>query len=240
MVDCKKRMFRAFKLIDLTFSFFYSMSSLFLSYSLILSLFWSLLSHLSLSLTLSLIHYLIFCFSLCFSVSHSPSLTVKCLSMSLHLSSLSLSHTHTLSLCLSSSLSVLFHSPSLFIACLSMVLHISISLTHTHTISHTKSHTCFILNSPILLWMSLFFEATKWHECAILSSHTMTTTLLRRVYTSGFRMRFPHCIAIFYYLPWLSKIKVSYKKLQRNAVNACGNRMCKLSFTSFSADHRDE
>jgi len=42
-------------------------------------------------------------------------------------------------------------------------------------------------------------------------------------------MRFPHCIAIFCYLPWLSKTKVSYKKSQHNEENACGNRMCKIS-----------
>ncbi len=46
-------------------------------------------------------------------------------------------------------------------------------------------------------------------------------------------IRFPHVFTalrcIFYYLPWLSKTKVSYKKLQCSAVNACGNRMCKLS-----------
>jgi len=54
---------------------------------------------------------------------------------------------------------------------------------------------------------------------------------LRHIYTSGFRMHFLHCVAIFYYLPWLSKTKVIYKKLQQNSVN-CGNWMCKLSFTS--------
>ena len=37
-----------------------------------------------------------------------------------------------------------------------------------------------------------------------------------------------HCD--FYYFPRLSKTKVSYKKLQRSVVNACGNQMCKLSF----------
>ncbi len=55
-----------------------------------------------------------------------------------------------------------------------------------------------------------------------------TLGLIRRIYTSGFRMHFPHCVAIFYNLPWLSKTKVSYKKSQCNVVNACGNRMCKL------------
>jgi len=45
-------------------------------------------------------------------------------------------------------------------------------------------------------------------------------------------MCFLHCIAIFYNLPWLSKTKVSYKKSQRNAENAWGNRMCKLSLNN--------
>jgi len=45
-------------------------------------------------------------------------------------------------------------------------------------------------------------------------------------------MRFPHCVANFYYLPWFCSIKVSNKKSHRNAVNACGNGMCKLSFTN--------
>jgi len=54
---------------------------------------------------------------------------------------------------------------------------------------------------------------------------------LRLVYTSGFCMRFPHCIAIFHKLPRLSKTKVFYEKLQLSSVNACGNRMCKLSLT---------
>ncbi len=48
-----------------------------------------------------------------------------------------------------------------------------------------------------------------------------------------FRMRFPHafsaCVANFHELPWLSETKVIYKKSQHSAVNACGNRMCKLS-----------
>jgi len=42
---------------------------------------------------------------------------------------------------------------------------------------------------------------------------------------------FRSALQFFYNLPWLSKTKVSYKKSQRNAVNACENRMCKLSFT---------
>ncbi len=36
----------------------------------------------------------------------------------------------------------------------------------------------------------------------------------------------------FYNFPWFCSIKVSYKKLQCNAENACGNRMCKCNFTA--------
>jgi len=50
------------------------------------------------------------------------------------------------------------------------------------------------------------------------------------VYTSDFRMRLPHYVAIFYNLPWFCSIKVSNKKSQPNAVNACGNRMYKCAF----------
>jgi len=64
----------------------------------------------------------------------------------------------------------------------------------------------------------------------IIVEGSVVVSHLRLVYTSGFRMRFPHCVAIFHKLPWLSKTKVFYKKSQRSAVNACGNRMCKLSF----------
>jgi len=39
-----------------------------------------------------------------------------------------------------------------------------------------------------------------------------------------------HCIAIFYNLPWFCSIKVSNKKWQLNAENACGNWMCKRAF----------
>jgi len=39
-------------------------------------------------------------------------------------------------------------------------------------------------------------------------------------------------VAIFHNLPWLSKTKVIYKKSQRSAVNACGNRMCKRGLNS--------
>jgi len=38
-------------------------------------------------------------------------------------------------------------------------------------------------------------------------------------------------LQFFYYLTWLCKTKVNYKKLQRNVVNACGNQICKLRFS---------
>ncbi len=47
------------------------------------------------------------------------------------------------------------------------------------------------------------------------------------VYTSSLHLRYPHCVAIFYNLPWFWSIKVSNKKSQCNAENACGNQICK-------------
>jgi len=44
---------------------------------------------------------------------------------------------------------------------------------------------------------------------------------LSLVYTSGFRMHFPHCVAIFHKLPWLSETKVIYKKIAKQ----CGQLM---------------
>ncbi len=44
--------------------------------------------------------------------------------------------------------------------------------------------------------------------------------VLSRVYTSGFCMRLPNCVAIFYYLPYLSKAKVRNRKTKDNAKNA--------------------
>jgi len=44
-------------------------------------------------------------------------------------------------------------------------------------------------------------------------------------------MHLPHCVTIFYNVPWFCSIKVSNKKLQCNAENACGNRMCERTFT---------
>jgi len=44
-------------------------------------------------------------------------------------------------------------------------------------------------------------------------------------------MQLPHCVVIFDYLPWFGSIKVINKKLQPNAENACGNRICKRAFT---------
>jgi len=44
-------------------------------------------------------------------------------------------------------------------------------------------------------------------------------------------MRLPHCVAIFYKILWFRSTNVIYEKLQRNAENACGNRMCKQALT---------
>ncbi len=45
-------------------------------------------------------------------------------------------------------------------------------------------------------------------------------------------MHLPLCIAIFYNLPWFCSIKGRNKKLQCNAENAWGNRMCKCAFNN--------
>ncbi len=42
-----------------------------------------------------------------------------------------------------------------------------------------------------------------------IGSRLFCISMLRCVYTSDFLMHFPHCIAIFYYLPWLSKTKIN-------------------------------
>jgi hypothetical protein len=47
-------------------------------------------------------------------------------------------------------------------------------------------------------------------------------------------MRLPHCVTIFYNLRWFCSIKVSNRKLQRNAENTCGNWMCKRAFIDAS------
>jgi len=47
-------------------------------------------------------------------------------------------------------------------------------------------------------------------------------------------MPLPHCVAIFYNLPWFCSIKVSNENSQCNAENACQNRMCKRAFTIFN------
>jgi len=63
------------------------------------------------------------------------------------------------------------------------------------------------------------------------SSSNLNLRLTKAEFTHlVFRMRLPHCIAIFYNLPWFFSIKVSSKKSQRNVENACGNRMCKRTF----------
>jgi hypothetical protein len=50
-------------------------------------------------------------------------------------------------------------------------------------------------------------------------------------------MCLPRCVAIFYNLSWFCSIKVSNKKLQCNAENACGNRMCKRYSRTAVYDH---
>jgi len=82
----------------------------------------------------------------------------------------------------------------------------------------TCKFECLVLN---IVDMQIHFNLYLSHRLVIFSSW---------VYTSGFRMRLPHCIAIFYNLPWFCSIKVSIKKLQSNAENACGNRVCKCAF----------
>ncbi len=54
---------------------------------------------------------------------------------------------------------------------------------------------------------------------------TIHLKLLWHVYTSGFRMRFLHCVAISYYLPRFCSIKVSNKRLQCNEENECRNQV---------------
>ncbi len=68
-------------------------------------------------------------------------------------------------------------------------------------------------------------KSGNFFRCSAMKQH------LSWVYTSGFCMRLPHCVVIFNNLPWFCSIKVSNKKLQRNAENACGNRMCKRAFS---------
>ncbi len=83
-------------------------------------------------------------------------------------------------------------------------------------------HSLFLFSSKIFMELSFLS-----HFGPLFLSST-----LRRIYTSGFHIRFLHWVAIFIYLPWLSKTKVSNIKLQYNVVNACRNRMCKLVFSS--------
>ncbi len=59
----------------------------------------------------------------------------------------------------------------------------------------------------------------------------LVTPSLSWVYTSGFRMRLLHCVAIVYNLPWFCSIKISCKKLQCNVENSCRNRMCKCTLS---------
>jgi len=67
-----------------------------------------------------------------------------------------------------------------------------------------------------------------WED--LCGNRTLHITHLSWIYTSSLRMRLPHCFPIFYNLAWFCSIKVSNKKLQCNAENACGNQMCKRAF----------
>jgi len=60
-----------------------------------------------------------------------------------------------------------------------------------------------------------FTEVTEYtaEQVYLKSKFQSRNCSYRHIYTSGFRMRFLHCVAIFYYLPWLSKTKVGYKKI---------------------------
>ena len=77
----------------------------------------------------------------------------------------------------------------------------------------------------VLMWKKLAFYAFFASD-SIFSEKNQ----LRRVYTSRLRMRLPHFIAFFYYLPWLEPTNVSNKKTQRNAANACVNGMWQVGF----------
>jgi len=85
---------------------------------------------------------------------------------------------------------------------------------------YIKNRRCEWACGP--LWLSVDILCKQWTKriCSPLSW----------VYTSGFLMHLPHCIAIFYNLPWFWSIKVSNKKSQRNAENTCKNQMCKRAF----------
>jgi hypothetical protein len=92
--------------------------------------------------------------------------------------------------------------------------------------SHFRLCTPGIREGSTILWRQNRYFSQK-NNC--LNGRDSENTL-SLVYTSGFRMRLPHCVAIFYKLPWFCSTKVSYEKSQRNAENACGNRMCKWGF----------
>jgi len=89
---------------------------------------------------------------------------------------------------------------------------------------------CQTLRNTDKKWIFKISGSVKVDDSTSISFKSYEMNALRRVYTSGFCMCLLHCVAIFYYLPWLMKTKVKYRKSQRNAENAWGNRMCKLIF----------
>jgi len=94
------------------------------------------------------------------------------------------------------------------------------------------SSLCFNNNTWSKAWYSFIFMKSKVCKITKKNCWYYSTCLLSWVYTFGFRTHLPHCIAIFYKLPWFCSTKVIYEKSQRNAENACGNRMCKRAFSS--------
>ncbi len=71
--------------------------------------------------------------------------------------------------------------------------------------------------------------------CAPSNDKNFVSLILDSFLKGRLHICFPHVFSTlhcnFFYLPQFCSIKVSYKKSQHNAVNTCGNWMCKLSFT---------
>jgi len=66
--------------------------------------------------------------------------------------------------------------------------------------------------------MTKLFQPLKQYVFKAEFTHTVSACVYR------IALRF------FYSIPWFCSIKVSNKKLQCNAENACGNQMCKRAF----------
>ena len=66
----------------------------------------------------------------------------------------------------------------------------------------------------------------KVKNALLKSEAKLNLTSLRRVYTSRLRMRLPHCVAFFYYLPWFVDVYGKKSYYFENAMH-CGKRMRK-------------